>query len=186
MTSGPHALGGQINEKFASRIPELKQQPNDEQRKTMPCVCEQAHVAPGIDILPGREKRNLFRADPLLELGAIAIALPADAAKQMPIARSQCDQITTAAMIRTEHKPLIPKRAKRDRDINAAQAGAIRADDNNFLVAKSRDFLRRRLQASGEGRAALLVKLKARGRGAEFRGREKMKIRVHVSRSDSL
>lgn len=138
---------------------------------------EQPHIGPGIDILFDRKEARLTDCDPVAQLGAIAIAVPTDPSEQMPIAHPECDQVTTAAVIGPEHKALGAELGERRRDVARVESWTIGADEDNFVIAESRDLFRGRLQALGKSRAALLMALETR-KGTQFPRGKQMEIRA--------
>lgn len=94
----------------------------------------------------------------------------------MPIAHPQRDQITTAAVIGSEHEPFGAELGERRRDIARVEPWTIGADEDNLVITESRDLFCGRLQAFGESRAALLVALET-WKGRQFPRGKQMKIR---------
>jgi hypothetical protein len=86
--------------------------------------------------------------------------VPLDAAQQVPIVRSQRNQIAATAMIGTEDQPLYGQLIERHPDVACGKARAIGSDKNNFIVAELSDLFHRSLEALGKSRAMLLVPLK--------------------------
>jgi hypothetical protein len=81
------SMRGEINEKIVRAFSEV-QVPNDKSRQAMAGPRQQAHVRPRIHILFYGEKRDVMRGDAAAELGAIAIAIPLNAAEQVAIVRA--------------------------------------------------------------------------------------------------
>lgn len=138
---------------------------------------EQAYVRPGIDILFDRKKRNGLRPDAAAQLGAIAIAVPADSAQQIAIARPQGNQITTAPMIGPENDPFRGQLREGGGDIAGRERRAIGADEDDLLITKVRDFLDRRFEPLGESPTPLRVGVEARPAHGEFSRGEKVHVR---------
>ena len=103
------------------------------------------------------EDGNFVFAASRMQLRKIRVALPANATEQMPITRSQRDQVTTAAMVRPEDEPMGAQPREGRRDVLRIEPRTIAPDHHHFIVAERRDSLDGVLEPLAEGRALLQV-----------------------------
>lgn len=75
-----------------------------ESRQRIAAAGENLEVSPGIEIMLNRQERDLRSSTALAKLSTIRVLFPSHSAQQLPIGGTKRDQITTAAMIGTEHK----------------------------------------------------------------------------------
>lgn len=115
----------------------------------------QLQIGPRVDIVFDREKKNPGEPAAVAELGTISVLLPANAAQQDSLGGPECDEITAAAMVRTEDQPMRTQLRKRLLDIRRHQRWAIATNRHHFAVAQSRQRLDGALEALREITATL-------------------------------
>ena len=124
------------------------------------------NVGPRIEIMLGRQQKNVCGVTTPPELSAIGIPFPSDAAKQSAIRGTKGDEIAAPAMIGTEDEFSVLQLREGMFDVARAQARAIASDGNDFVVSEVRDRLDGVLEPRPECFADLTV-----DRGASrFRG----------------
>ena len=139
---------------------------------------EEAKVGPGIEVVLEGEQRNFRRTASAAQFGAIGVLLPPNAAEQRTIARAKRDQVTAAAMIRSQHQEPGLQFRKSPFDVARTKTRAIAADRNDFVIAQLMDFLDGILQPFGKSAAVLLVHAGFRRRRGNAAGREEVNVYI--------
>jgi hypothetical protein len=151
------------------------QEERGEPRKYVSGASENSNIAPGIEILFHREQENVRSAGAVEQLGAIRVSFPAHVAEQCAIGSAKRDQITAAAMVRTEDQLLRRQLIERLFDIAGAKAGAIAAHRNDLVVTELCHPLDRVFEALGKIASGLAMNM-GTGNARVSGGREKMNV----------
>lgn len=104
-----------------------------------------------------RQEKHLGGSCALKQLGAIRIFLPAHVAQQRTIGTTECDEITPAAMIGTEHELFRLQFDECPLDVESAQRRTIAPDRDDFVIAQPRHRFNRALEAGRKGWADLAM-----------------------------
>jgi hypothetical protein len=86
-----------------------------------------------------RQKGDLLVSTSTSKLSAIGVLFPADAAQQLPIGGMERNEITAAAMVRPENKPLRRQLRESTLDVGWPKLRAISPDGHNFVITKLRN-----------------------------------------------
>lgn len=111
------------------------------------CFREKCDVAKRIDVLFYSKPEQLRPIDAAGELPAIGVPVPANSADHRAIHRSERDQITATAVIRTEHKSAPREFGERRRDVGGIEVRTIDGDGDNFFVSRRTQRLDRILES---------------------------------------
>lgn len=177
MLAHPHLLRGDTDEMDELRAgnADHREQECREPRQRIAAPSENPEVRPGIEIMLHRQEKDPRRSATSPELGAIGVLFPAHAAQQFPIGGTKRDQITTAAMIRTEDELVRRELGKRLLDVVRVKTWAIPSDRDHLVIAELRDSLDRVFKTRREIPACLSMHVAA-GDGRIASRREKMDI----------
>lgn len=145
-----------MNELASRRL----KQSHQECRQTAGCVTnarEKSDIGPRIQIVFNREQKDFRFVAARAELSTIGVPFPANPVEQFAIGGANRDQVTPAAMIRSEDQPVVSEVCERDVDIVRSKTGTVAPNGNDVVVTEPSQTLDRIFETRSESRAYLRV-----------------------------